>query len=163
MALPRPVESAGLLPRLDTRRQPLPAPAVLSELAGQGTRTRPQQRSGHRGRTSGHGLAWLCRGLWSRQASYRRLDTRRQPLPAPAVLSELAGQASRSRRQQRAGLRRVGSATDKHGSAAACRVGRAPTATFFFERGVRLHDVRLGHMQSEQLGTCMHTICSMAK
>ena len=33
----------------------------------------------------------------------------------------------------------------------------------FFERGVRLRDVRLGHMQSEQLGTCMHTICSMAK
>ena len=34
---------------------------------------------------------------------------------------------------------------------------------FFFLRGVRLHDVRLGHMQSEQLGTCMHTICQHGK
>ena len=40
---------------------------------------------------------------------------------------------------------------------------RVVPAFLFFERGVRLHDVRLGHMQSEQLGTCMHTICSMAK
>ena len=49
--------------------------------------------------------------------------------------------------------------------ARACWGGPARRGTrfFFFLRGMRLHDVRLGHMQSEQLGTCMHTICSMAK
>ena len=127
MALPRPLETAGLLPRFDTRRQPLPAPAVLGELAWQGTRTRPQQRSWHRERRIGHGQSWLCRGLWSRQGSSRDLTQGDSRCPLLPFWASSPGKGPGGDDSREAGTRRVGSATDKHGSAAAFGNGRAPT------------------------------------
>ena len=127
MALPRPVESAGLSPCPDKRAQPVLAPAVLSEFAGQGTRTRPQQRSWHRERRIGHGQSWLCRGLWSRQGSYRDLTQGGSRCPLLPFWASSPGKGPGPDSRE-AGTRRVESATDKHGSAAAFGNGRAPTA-----------------------------------